>query len=174
VKIKLLVLLFCLSSLSVFAQDKLEKRIQTLESKVAELEKLIKANPQSKPITSTSKAKSNEPSLVLSDWGYSYEKGRTGGSYNIKYSLINSYNKGIKLIDATIQFKDLLGERLYGIKVTPDLKLNSGQVIQDGGSYSVNRFMNEQMRMKNMAKEDVLATLKIRKIVFTDNTILEL
>jgi hypothetical protein len=39
--------------------------------------------------------------------------------------LRNTSNKDIKLIDASVQFADLLGSRIYGIKVNPDRVLES-------------------------------------------------
>lgn len=173
-KLSVLITIFCLFSTSTFAQSSLDERVKDLEAKVIELEKLIQVKLAKGPLTKTYKGKKETSALELFEWNYIYEKDRSNQYYEIKYSLTNSYNKGIKLIDASIQFKDLLGGRLFGIKVTPDLKLGTGETIEGGGSYRINRFINEELRMKDMSKEDVIATLKVKKIVFIDNTILEM
>ena len=168
------IFLVCALSANAIASENLEERVNALEIKVIELEKLIKTTPKTKPLTTSAKQSAAKTGLTLSEWSYSYEQERSSGYYRIFYTLVNSYEKDIKLIDGSLQFKDLLGERLYGIKITPDLKIASGKSIKDGGTYRINRFMNEQLRMKDMAKEDVVATLVIRKIVFSDNSILEM
>jgi len=165
--------LLCLICTGLHANDNMEERVKVLEKKVMELEKLIKTTPATKPLTTSSKNRDANSGLNLSEWTYVYTEEKSGGYYRINYTLTNTYKKDIKLIDGSIQFKDLLGERLYGIKITPDLKIASGESLKDGGSYRINKFINEQMRMSVMAKEDIVATPVIRKIVFTDNSILE-
>jgi hypothetical protein len=115
----------------------------------------------------------SEDQLILTDWSYSYGQNGKGPYYEIRYSLSNKYDKGIKLIDGSINFKDLLGDRLYDIKITPDLIISSGGTVENSGSYKINQVLNEELRMKNLSKEDVVVTISIRRLVFTDNTILE-
>jgi hypothetical protein len=95
------------------------------------------------------------------------------GNYEFTYTLKNGFTKGIKLIDGSIHFKDLLGERLYGIRVTPDLKIPSGKSKTDSGQWTINPFIADDQRMTAMDKKDVIAELKIRQIVFDYNTILK-
>ena len=163
----------CLIYTGAHANNNLEDRVKVLEKKNLELEKLIKVAPITKPLTTSSKAQATNLALTLSEWTYAYKQEMASEYYRINYTLTNTYQKDIKLIDASIQFQDLLGEHLYGIKINPDLKIISGKSLKDGGSYRINRFISKQMRMKNIAKEDILATLVIKKIVFTDNSILE-
>ena len=70
-------------------------------------------------------------------------------------------------------FKDLLGEKVYSIRITPDQKVAAGKNLVDKGSYDINQYIASQTRMAQMKKEDIQATLMIRKLVFTDNTIAE-
>ena len=91
--------------------------------------------------------------------------------YKITYTLKNRTDKAIKLNQSTIQFKDLLGERVYGIQVDHDLKIPAQIEVTDTGSYPANQFIPEQMRLKGMAKENVKAELIVTKAVFSDGPI---
>jgi hypothetical protein len=78
------------------------------------------------------------------------------------------------LIDASVSFSDLLDQHVYGIKVSPDQTIQPGKTVEDTGNYRVNQFISEQMRMKDMKKEDIKIQLTVRKLVFTDHTVLEI
>ena len=111
--------------------------------------------------------------LALADWSFSSGKDEMEqGFYEITVSLRNTGEKPIKLIDASVQFNDLLGDHLYRIKVTPDLNIAPGVTSTDKGRYHINQFSAEESRMKNMKQADILATLDVAKIVFADNTVL--
>jgi len=80
-------------------------------------------------------------------------------------------SKSGKIIDATVQFADLLGSHIYDITFNPDHLIPAGQSITDTGQYPINQLMPEQARLAQMKKEDVKATLVVSKLVFTDNSI---
>ncbi len=80
-------------------------------------------------------------------------------------------SKSGKIIDATVQFADLLGSHIYDININPDHLIPAGQSITDTGQYPINQLMPEQARLAQMKKEDVKATLVVSKLVFTDNSI---
>lgn len=159
---------------SLCADEDLKKRIAELEKRVARLETLLKTfegNQESRLLPVNDKeAKSR---LALSSWDYSFTKRDFGSYYEISYTLQNNYPKKIKLLDASIQFKDLLGEHIYGIKVEPDVKIDSKGSRSESGLFRINQFMNEHFRMRKMDKKDIVAELVVRKIVFDDNTVLE-
>ncbi|MBF0233442.1 MAG: hypothetical protein HQK65_10455 [Desulfamplus sp.] len=159
---------------AAWSDQSLEDRVKILEKKVSQLEMILKESSEAKTHKAKVIKKNTNSKLKLTDWSYSYEKGEISDYYEIYYFLSNSYSKSIKLIDGSIQFKDLLGERIYGIKITPDLKIQPGKTVKDGGSFSINQFINSQSRMKEMSKEDIVVELVVRKLVFSDNSILEI
>lgn len=155
----------------------IDKRVDVLELKVQELEKRIKAleaeitHPP--PTVVTNKKSEKLAKLKLVKWSYSYTKGDYSSYYRISYELFNEYEKGVKLIDASLHFEDLLGEHLFGIKITPDLRILPGRKKSDSGNYRISSFDYNQQRMKDMVQKDVVPKLVVRRIVFEDNTILE-
>ena len=172
-KIYITAIILTLSACSLFAHEEDTQKIETLEKRIAALEALLSQASDSVELKRIQAAKNDGSLLALGAWSYEFQKGKFGPTYSITYNLKNSYKKGIKLMDASIQFSDLLGEHLYGIKVEPDLKIAPGSNVKEEGTYDVNRFMSEQMRMSKMDKKDVIAKLVVRKIVFDDNTVLE-
>lgn len=114
-----------------------------------------------------------KPPLKLVSWDYNYKKSDFSGSYRIRTLIKNTGSKGIKMVEASVVFSDLLDNRLYAIGLDPDIYVAPGAEKDDTGTYRINQFMNEQTRMKSMKKEDVKATLVVRKIVFSDNSVFE-
>jgi hypothetical protein len=115
--------------------------------------------------------------LTLDSWSYSVIQGSGFPSYSEAYqitvNLKNGFDKGIKLLDVSVRFYDLLNTLIYAVKLGPDLHLPALQVTETTGVYKINQFMMEHQRMKAMNKSDIKATLDVQKIVFDDNTILE-
>ncbi|MFA6596152.1 MAG: hypothetical protein WCS69_00405 [Ignavibacteriaceae bacterium] len=182
-RITLLSLFF---TVAIFAQKiNIETRLKALEKKVDSLEFLIKKNNISKDDRSNKPTnigvspsrdvqQSKNDLFTLESWSYSVTSDNISSYYAIKLKLKNDYEKGIKLIDATVQFYDLLDSRLFGIKIGPDIIIPAKQLVEENGSYSINQFINEENRMKTMNKEDVKAVLNVKKIVFDDNSIINL
>jgi hypothetical protein len=113
--------------------------------------------------------------LKLSRWSASYGEGQYSQYYYaISYTLVNNYNKPVKLINGSIGFFDLVGERIIGIKLERDVKIEPGKEASFRGNYGINQFINSEMRLKDLAPEDVRAQLEVKKIVFRDNTIIDL
>jgi hypothetical protein len=167
-------LLFSVIALSTSAcgqQPSVDKRLSDLEKRVNALEK---ASPLSSFLNAASPTPAVETKspLELVSWEAHLNRGEYS-DYNYKITLIlkNNSDKDIKLIDASVQFADLLGSHIYGIKVSPDHLIPAGQAVTETGDYSVNQFMSEQARLAQMKKEDVKATIVVLKLVFTDNTI---
>lgn len=164
----------------VSSTAKLEARIVELEKRVAALEAQLKALTSHTPAvtqpqaTSTAQADAKATPLVLDDWDFSAGDSDFGPYYNITLKLRNAGAKSIKLVDASVQFSDLLDDHLYGVKVTPDVSIAPGKTYIDKGQYRINRFINEQTRMRDMKKADIKATLLVRRVVFTDNTVLQI
>jgi hypothetical protein len=158
--------------------QKLEARVSELEKRVAELDAKLNAITATAPATTQPtiaavvNAQGKPATLILDDWDFSSGDGDFGRSfYEITLKLRNAGTKPIKLVDASVQFADLLDSHLYGIKISPDLSLAAGGTHEDKGRYDINQFINEQTRMKGMKKADIKATLTVHRIVFTDNTV---
>ena len=113
--------------------------------------------------------------LKLANWSATFKDcGYGTHCYAVTYTLLNGYNKPIKLVDASINFYDLIGERIYGIALTKDVKLTPGKETIFHGNFSINQFMPAELRLRDLAPADVRAELKVRKLVFEDNSIVNL
>src|SRR4030095_2816116 len=153
-----------------------QQQDQTLEKRLSDLEKRVNALEKASPLSSLLNPASPTPAvetkspLELVSWDAKLSRGEYSGyNYKITLTLKNNSDKDIKLIDASVQFADLLGSHIYGIKISPDHLIPAGKAITDTGQYNVNQFMPEQARLAQMKKEDVKATLVVSKLVFTDN-----
>lgn len=156
---------------SACGEQDVERRLSDLEKRVNALEKASLLSPLLNPSSPPPAVETKSP-LELVSWDARLSKGQYS-NYNYKITLVlkNKSDKDIKLIDASVQFEDLLGSRIYGIKVSPDQSIPAGKTVTESGQYDVNQFMPEQARLGQMKKEDVKAILIVRKVVFTDNSI---
>ena len=149
--------------------DKLEKRVAKLE---ALLQKLTAPTEKVDDDAEALAAADSTLPLTLGRWSYRFVSGDFGNNfYAIQLELTNNSAKGIKLIDASVQFSDLLDESIYGLKVDPDLKIPPGKKIVDSGKYGINQFIPSQARMRSMNIEDIKCLLVVRRIVFDDNSV---
>ena len=154
------------------AEDKpIDLRVTELEKRVETLEKMLASSKPTTPATTNQVKTDTAAPLELASWDYLVEKGDYGSNYAITLSLKNNSSKDIKLIEGGVMFRDLLGAKLYSIKITPDLAIGAGKILTDKGSYRINQFINEQARMAAMKKSDISATIVINKLVFSDNTV---
>jgi hypothetical protein len=150
--------------------SRLEARVKALEDEVNKAEKA--ETPTSSPTASPSTVAEIDCPMELVDWNFSFEVGRFNQTqYKITYTLKNTSEKPVKLNQSTMEFRDLLGEKIYGIRVDPDLKLPPGKVVTDTKYYDANPYIPAQMRMKGMAKENIKAELVVLKVVFADDSI---
>jgi hypothetical protein len=150
----------------------LEKRLSALESITAIALALKLKTQTNQDAAAPSPTPRSDSPIELVDWNFSFEVGQYNQShYKITYTLKNRADKAIKLNQSAIEFRDLLGEKVYGIRVSQDLKMPPGKEITDTGYYDANPFIPSQMRLKEMAKENVKAELVVSKAVFSDNSI---
>lgn len=154
----------------------LTDRITKLEQRVSKLE--VK---ESKPAASTEPKKADTKAekqagnpLELVDWKHSFQRGQFQNAYRISVTLKNSANKKIKLIEAAVQFTDLLDAEIYAIRLKQDLQIDAGATVVNTDDYPINQFIPAHARLKDLDKEDVKAVFIVGRIVFTDNTILDL
>lgn len=160
-------------------EETLEAQIKDLDRRLAVLEAVLNPSPTAsapQPIPAPSAESMVKPvmaaPLELLGWDFKPRSGENGSTYyTITVTLKNSSLKAIKLVDAGITFSDLLDAHIFGIRLSPDVKILPGKTHIDKGDYRVNRFSNEQGRMKDMNKADIKVSLDLRKIVFTDNSV---
>jgi hypothetical protein len=139
---------------------------------------LTNADLDSRPVAAPAPSAGGQPSLatdvplVLDAWDYSFKPGERGNDYyTVTVRIRNVSAKAIKLIDGGVNFTDLLGAPLYGVKLSPDVYIAAGATYVDGGDYPINQFINRELRMRDLKVADVKATISVRRVVFTDNTI---
>jgi hypothetical protein len=158
----------------------LEQRVADLEKRVEALEKIpavamaLKLTGQSAN-TATTPAPTPQPNAPLEivawtasyhDAQYDYQK-----AHLISYTLKNRTNKGIKLVQGSIIFRDLLGTKIIGIELLPAVYYSPGESKAANGAWNVNTFDPHESRLESLLHEDVKADLIINKVVFLDNSI---
>ena len=169
--VSIVILAVCATAWGQQQDQSVEKRLSDLEKRVTALEK---AAPSSSPLNAASPtpAGATKSPLELVAWDAHLVRGEDSyNKYEISLTLKNNSEKDMKFINATVRFADLLGSRIYDIKINPDHLIPAGQSITDTGQYSINQLIPEQARLAQMKKEEVKATLVVLKVVFTDNSI---
>ena len=160
------------------AEEGTTERLDALEKRVQALEAIILHPPNPSAITGISggtEQRGNDSLLKLVNWTATFKDcGYGTHCYAVAYTLLNGYDKTVKLIDASINFYDLVGERIYGIALARDVKLTPGKETMFHGNFDINQFMPVVLRLRNLAPADVRAELKVRKLVFEDNSIVNL
>jgi hypothetical protein len=159
----------------------LEQRVTDLEKRLNALERIpavsmaLKFSLDSSPTASATPPatpQENAP-LELLEWTYSFQRGQYEflNKHAITYALKNRTEKAIKLLQGSIVFRDLLGEKILGIRLAQDVKYPPYKTTPTSGFWDVNSWEPAQMRLSEMNHEDVKAELTIDKVVFDDNTI---
>ena len=151
----------------------LEKRLNALES-IPAVAMALKFSLESSPTASATPPptpQENAP-LELVEWTYSFRRGEYEfmNKHAITYALKNRTEKGIKLLEGSITFRDLLGEKVLDVRVLEDVKYPPHKTTPMSGVWNVNSWDHAQMRLAGMNHEDVKAELTIDKVVFDDNT----
>lgn len=78
--------------------------------------------------------------------------------------LKNLGDKGIRMVDGSVIFQDILGRDILRIGIDPDLRVQPGATVQQDGLYS-------NLRLIDVDAEDVIVTTCIRGLVHTDGTV---
>jgi hypothetical protein len=114
----------------------LEQRVSELEQKIQAIEnipavalalKLRGSAEQNTAATPTPSPQTDSP-LELVSWEYKLKAGQHSyeNRHLFTYVLKNLSDKPIKLVDGTLLFTDLLGEKLIAIKLDRDTKYPAG------------------------------------------------
>ena len=152
-------------------------QIKDLQSRVSALEAMIKKSPFS-TVNDLDRSfegvkDKNDSGLGLGEVTYSHIPRSNSEYYLISYTLINNGDKGIKLVKALIVFEDLLGDLLYEISVDPDLSIPAGESVTTEAYFSLGGglYASRDARMKTMEAENVVKTLKVKNVVYTDKSV---
>jgi hypothetical protein len=169
------------SSPSPTASPTLEQRVSDLEKRLQAIESIpalalmlnLKNSTQANATPQPTPAAQTDAPLELMSWGYQFKTGQNEyeNRHLFSYFLKNRTDKAIKLVDGSILFTDLLGEKLMSIRLFPDVRYAPGQTAEASGQWNVNQFEPGEQRLPRIAHDDIKATLTIQKVVFSDNTV---
>jgi hypothetical protein len=176
----LTVLTLSLIAFSAMGQSAAPSPSPTVEQRVSDLEKKIQKLEGIPIIALALGAKTQPPPVEQSDaplqlvrWWHSLSHGQY--AWDIKhefgYILKNRSNKQVKLVEGTLVFTDLLGERLMGIQLAKDVSYPAGVESSSSGLWDYDRFQPQEARLTTIRHDDVKATLTIEKVVYTDNSV---
>jgi hypothetical protein len=182
-----IVSLVCLLSAGHFAaaqssptpSPSLEQRVNDLEKRLNALESIpavalaLKLRVQTNQTAEASPSPQGDAPLELESWSYQFKRGKYEyeNRHVFTYSLKNLTEKGIKLVDGSLIFRDRLGEKIMTIKLLQDIHYPFGESRSATGGWSVNSFNPSEERFQTMSHDDVQPELRINKAVFEDNTI---
>jgi hypothetical protein len=162
--------------------DALEKRVRALEAIVGQQRSPGTRNPGAPPAAgrATSPAETEgkgQMLLNLTKWSASIKEEQHSVSYYaISYTLLNNYDKAIKQIDGSIKFFDLTGAQITEMKIRLDRysKIEPGKEASFKGFSGFNQSIDSEARLKDLVPEDVRTRLEVKRIMFLDNTIVDL
>ncbi len=144
----------------------LEQEVQQLKQRILQLETVLNKLPTpSNYVASSSK-------LLLKSWSLRPQPVKFETYYALDIELLNNFDKAIKELDARVNFKNLLGGHLYSINLSPDSNIPAGGSLLDQGGRDNSRLLSHWHQMTKTNPQDVKAELVVRKIVFSDNSVL--
>jgi len=109
--------------------------------------------------------------LRLVNWSAAFHAQKPTDYYAINYTLQNDFEKEIKQIDGAINFREPGGAPFMSIQVAKGKPIPAGQGISLGGNYPVNAAVPDQMKLRNLSKQNVRAELSVDRVVFADGKI---
>ncbi|MDD2817124.1 MAG: hypothetical protein PHP00_15565 [Thiotrichaceae bacterium] len=146
----------------------LEQEVQQLKQRIIQLETVLSKLPTpSKYVASPSSSL-----LSLKSWSLRPQQVKFETYYALDVELLNNFDKEIKEVDALVNFKNLLGGHLYSIQLNHDSHIPAGGTLLDQGGRDNSRLLSQWHQMTKVTPQDVKAELVVKKIVFSDNSIL--
>src|SRR6266436_2716183 len=115
--------------------DALEKRVRALEAIIGQQRMPANKIPGGAPAASraTPSAEAGDKGqmlLELTKWSASIKEGEYSVSYDVvRYTLLNNYDKAIKLLDGSIRFFDLAGAPIIEIKLDQHVRIEPGKEV---------------------------------------------
>ncbi|MBL4872018.1 MAG: hypothetical protein JKY41_01160 [Rhodobacteraceae bacterium] len=103
---------------------------------------------------------------IFSVQDYDVAKVETGYSSGMRLvvTLFNNEERGIRMVDGSIVFQDVLDRDILRVGIDPDQKIDSGGTVIQTGVYT-------NLRLLDVSKEDVLVTTCIRGLVYADGEV---
>jgi hypothetical protein len=160
--------------------ETLEQRVNALEKRLDALERIpaiamalrLVGVQQGAAEAPSATPQANSP-LAVVDWSYSFYDAQYDfdKAHVISYTLKNLTDKPIKLIQGSMVFKDLLGEKIMEIRLFPDVLYPPNESQSTKGTWKVNTLNPEEQRMQTVHHDDIKPELRIEKVVFGDNSI---
>ncbi len=110
----------------------LDARLTAIEKRLDRIEELLKqrgalsallGSPPSAPAPAPVSTR-----LSVTKWSAAFHPAeyRFEEYWRLAYTVKNDYEKTVKLIDGTLEFSDLFGEEIYGVRLVPDVKIEPG------------------------------------------------
>lgn len=96
--------------------------------------------------------------------------GRYEETIDLTISFINKTDKDIRAFDGTLEFTDLLDNKILSSKVEINQSLAQGAAYKWDGSLRFNQFMPPHVRLKSEPKENLKVSFRANKVLFADNT----
>lgn len=93
------------------------------------------------------------------------DSGFTSGM-RLEFALLNNGDRGVRMVDGSVIFQDVLGRDILRIGMDPDQKIEAGGTATQTGTYS-------NIRLLDVAKDDVVITTCVRGLVYSDGEILK-
>lgn len=105
--------------------------------------------------------------LTLTDWTVEEDTSRTIPGSKVEFTVRNNGAKAVRLVDAGVYFRDILGEQIASIAISRDIQIAPGEAAVDGGSYLGTRLD----RIPKMNPADVVAFACTEAVVYEDGSI---
>jgi len=156
---------------------KLEQQVDQLQQQLDRLQHQVNSPAAPSPVLSIPLTASGpevpaSQQLTLVTWSFRYVPIKFNTYYALDVELHNGFTKKITEVEARIDFRDLLGELLYSITITPNLDLPAGQTMTDQGNRRNKRLLGRGHQLVGMEMKDLKAELIVSKLVFDDGTVL--
>ena len=188
-RVALAAFLLMVTTAAAIAQEATAERLDALEKRVRALEAIIGQQP-----TPTNRILGDPPAagraaspaetedkrqmlLELTKWSASIKEEAYPLSYfTINYTLLNNYDNAVKQVDGSIKFFDLAGAKITEMKIRLDrqAKIEPGKEASFKGFCGFHQPIDSEARLKGLAPEDVRTELEVKKIMFVDNTVMDL
>jgi len=109
--------------------------------------------------------------VVLSGWSAAFHAQKPTAYYAIEYTLQNNFKRDVRQIEGTITFRETGGEPFMSIQVAKGDMVARGKSIQLSGNYPINASVPEQMKLRNLDKQNIRAELMVERVVFADKSV---
>jgi hypothetical protein len=161
------------------SQNDLLPRLEALEKRVDALSQELQALRQQVATSSSSadnakNVENAEDALVLKNWEFREMQVKFNQFHALDLILYNGYDKTIREIDARLEFKNLLGEHVYSLRIAAlGDEIAPGSTYTDRGTAANKRLFGKGAILEKISRDSVNAALLIRRIVFADGSVKE-